>query len=340
MPATLSVSVIIPTYNRAHLVSRAIRSALANILPGDDIIVVDDASTDRTAEVVRAFGPPVRYIKAAHGGAGWARNVGLQHAQGDLVAFLDSDDEWRPDRLTLQREFLARRPDVLFVFTNFCSTLDTGEEEHFFLKRWHKDSRSWDDILAPGFWYSSVAPLPAGREDFRVHVGDMFLREMESDYIATSTVIARRREAGDALHFADDIRISEDKECFARLAEAGPAAYFDCETSTQWGHGGPRVSDTNAHALVTSRLLLFDRIWERNAEFMARHGDKLRQARAAQHLKRARWLLARGRTREAREDLRLAAGVPWSYRILASVPEPLARGMIEMRSRLRSRAAV
>lgn len=340
MSARLTVSVVIPTYNRAHLVARAIRSALANLTAGDDIIVVDDASTDHTPDVVRAFAEPVRYVRSAHGGAGGARNVGLTHAQGDLVAFLDSDDEWSADRLLLQRQFLERRPEVLFVFTDFCSKLDTGEEEHGYLRRWHKDERSWNDILAPGEWYSSIAPLPAGRKDFRVHVGDMFLREMQSDYIATSTVIARRREAGDALHFADDIRISEDKECFGRLAQKGPGAYFDCETSIQWGHAGPRVSDTNAHALVTSRLLLFDRIWGQDARFLAEHGEELRRARAAQHLKRARWLLARGRTREAREDLRHAGEVPWGYRLLAGVPEPLARGLIGLRHRLRGQAAM
>jgi glycosyltransferase involved in cell wall biosynthesis len=340
MSAPLTVSVIIPTYNRANLVARAIRSALDNTVPGDEIIVVDDASTDHTPEVVRGFADPVRYVRAAHGGAGGARNVGLTHATGDLVAFLDSDDEWFADRLLLQRQFLARRPDVLFIFTDFCSKLDTGEEEHGFLRHWHKDDRSWDDILAPGVCYSSIAPLPAGRADFRVHVGDMFLREMQSDYIATSTVIARRREAGAALHFADDIRISEDKECFGRLAQLGPGAYFDCETSIQWGHAGPRVSDTNAHALVTSRLLLFDRIWGRDARFLAEHGEELRQARAAQYLKRARWLLARGRTREARADLRHAAEIPWSYRLLAGVPEPVARGLISLRNRFRDQAAM
>src|SRR5207302_2632362 len=115
-----------------------------------------------------------------------------------------------------------------------------------YLARWHNDYRPWDDILAPGLWYSSVATLPEKRADFRVHVGSMYLAEMLSDYVATSTCIVRRVEAGDALRFATDVPVSEDKECFARLAGAGPAAYLDCETSWQWGHGGPRITDANA----------------------------------------------------------------------------------------------
>lgn len=336
MTALLTTSVIIPTYNRAHLIERAIRSALANLQPGDDIIVVDDASTDDTTSVVSRFGDPVRMVRSEQRGAGGARNVGLEHATRDLVAFLDSDDEWDPDRLTLQREFLRRRPDVLFVFTNFRSKEVGAPDVPFFLKNWHKDERSWDEILAPGVPYSTIAPLPAGRDDFQVHVGNMFLQEMLSDYIATSTVIARRVEAGPALHFADDIRISEDKECFARLAQRGLGAYFDCETSVQWGHSGPRVSDTNAYALVNSRLLLFSRIWEQDPDFMAQHGEKLAAAKCRQHLKRAKWLLARGRTNEARADLKLAGAAPLTYRLFSSVPDPIAQRLLATRRWLRS----
>ncbi len=336
MTAALTISVIIPTYNRAHLIERAIRSALVNLLAGDEIIVVDDASTDETSAVVSRFGEPVRMVRSEQRGAGGARNVGLEHVTCDLVAFLDSDDEWFPDRLHLQREFLRRRPDVLYVFTNFRSREVGMPDVPCFLKSWHKDERSWDDILAPGVPYSSIAPLPEGRDDFRVHVGNMFLQEMLSDYIATSTVITRRVEAGSALRFADDIRISEDKECFARLAQRGLGAYFDCETSIQWGHSGPRVSDTNAYALVNSRLLLFSRIWERDVEFMARHGQELAAARCRQHLKRAKWLLARGRTQEARADLKLAGEAPLSYRLFSTIPDPIAQRFLATRRWLRN----
>ncbi len=335
MTAALSISVIIPTYNRAHLIERAIRSALVNLQPGDEIIIVDDASTDGTATIVGRYGDPVRMVRSEQRGAGGARNVGLEHATRDLVAFLDSDDEWYPDRLLLQREFLRRRTDVLFVFTNFRSREVGTPDVPCFLKYWHKDDRSWDEILAPGVPYSTIAPLPEGRDDFQVHVGNMFLQEMLSDYMATSTVIARRVESGPALRFADDIRISEDKECFARLAQRGLGAYFDCETSIQWGHNGPRVSDTNAYALVNSRLLLFSRIWEQDPEFMARYGDQLAAAKCRQHLKRAKWLLARGRTQEARADLKLAGMAPLSYRLFSAVPDPIAQRLLATRRWLR-----
>lgn len=328
----LTVSVIIPTFNRAHLLPRALDSAFRNLEPGDEVIVVDDGSTDHTQGVLARYGSRIRVATSNRAGAGGARNVGLQHATKDLVAFLDSDDEWYDVRLALARRLLAARPDVLFTFSDFRSREDGVADEPFFLRNWHKDDRPWDQILAPGVPYSQLAALPEGHDDFPVHIGNMFLQEMQSDYVATSTVTSRRLAAGDALRFADDIRISEDKECFGRLAQRGSGAFLNCETSIQWGHNGPRVSDTNAFALVTSRLLLFSRIWELDAEFMRLHGDKLRLAREQQHLKRARWLLVRGRTKEAADDLRQTTLAPMSYRCLAAVPQPVAKSLIAIRS--------
>lgn len=331
----LRVSVVIPTYNRAHLIGRAIRSAIAALTPDDEIIVVDDASTDHTAAIVSAYSDRVRYVLAHHGGAGGARNVGLQHVTGDLVAFLDSDDEWDNDKIRLQRSFLECRPDVLFCCANFRSKSDDGVVEPGYLIHWHKNPQPWSDIIGPGVLYSTIAPLNTRRPDFWVHVGSFFLRELQADYMATTTVIIRRREAGEALRFADDIRISEDKECFAKVARLGSGAYFDTDLSTQWSHSGPRVSDTNHFALASAKLLLIDRIWAADPQFVAEHGSEIERIREAQYLKRARWLLARGRTAEAGQDLRRVNQAPLSYRAFAALPEPLARGALTVRKWLR-----
>ena len=102
-----AVSVVIPTYNRARLVCRAIDSALAATATGDEIIVVDDGSTDGTEAALAAYRGRIRYVKADHRGAGVARNRGVSEARGPLIAFLDSDDEWMPDKLELQRTLMA-----------------------------------------------------------------------------------------------------------------------------------------------------------------------------------------------------------------------------------------
>jgi hypothetical protein len=194
-------------------------------------------------------------------------------------------------------------------------------------------------ILAPGVLYSRIAPLPPGQADFPVHVGDMFLREMESDYILTSSLMVRRAEAGDALHFAEDLPISEDKECFARIARAGLGAYMDVELACQWGHGGGRVSvSSNTYSQASARLKLLERIWGADPEFLARHGEEHAQAVAEQHRRRAQWLLVRGRTREARADLR-AAQSSLAYHLLARLPGPIVRGVFGLRRLLLRRSS-
>src|SRR4051812_26283844 len=92
--AALRVSIVIPTYNRAALVGRAIESALRAASPGDEILVVDDGSTDGTEAALASFRDRIRFITAPHRGAGATRNRGIAEAGGDLIAFLDSDDEW------------------------------------------------------------------------------------------------------------------------------------------------------------------------------------------------------------------------------------------------------
>src|SRR5262249_36608113 len=146
-------------------------SVLAVTTPEDEVLVVDDASTDNTAAVLAEFGARIHFLPVPHGGAGAARNHGIRRATRPLIAFLDSDDEWLPDKMKLQRAFLERRPEVLFCFSNFRVQLDSGEVVHVYIRQWHRDPRSWDEILAPGSAYSDGIDLPKGCPDFRVHVG-------------------------------------------------------------------------------------------------------------------------------------------------------------------------
>lgn len=111
------VSVIIPTYNRAGIVERAIRSALAQTYPNVGIIVVDDGSTDDTRAVVSQYAG-VHYLYKTNGGQGSARNAGLKQSSGEFVATLDSDDEWFPGFVeTLVNLITAHQLD--FAFCNW-----------------------------------------------------------------------------------------------------------------------------------------------------------------------------------------------------------------------------
>ena len=110
------VSAIIPTYNRRQLVLRAIHSALAQTQTVEEIIVIDDGSTDGTGEALAAeFGDRIVYARQANAGVSAARNRGMAMARGRYFALLDSDDEWLPDKTARQLEWLEAHPDFGMV---------------------------------------------------------------------------------------------------------------------------------------------------------------------------------------------------------------------------------
>lgn len=330
-----SVTVIIPTHNRAPVVPRAVASALACVRPGDEVIVVDDGSVDDTEAGLEPFADRIRYLPVPHGGAGAARNHAVHEARGAYVAFLDSDDEWEPDKLDIQRTLLDERPDVVFTFTDFAARHAGADDVHNYLARWHGDERSWTSILGPAVPYSSIAPLPATRADDRVdvHVGDLYPEILSGHFVPTFTLMVNRELAGDALWFAEDLPTYEDLECHARLARVGPAAYIDCETAYQWGHAGPRLTNANTYACTSARVTIIERVYGGDPQFMARYGDRYRRELRHQHLTGARWLLRKGRTREARHELDRVGHAPLGYRAAALVPEWLIPTGLAQRAR-------
>jgi glycosyltransferase involved in cell wall biosynthesis len=116
-PTTELVSVVIPAYNSASTLSRSIDSVLAQTWAAREIIVVDDGSTDATANVIASYGDRVRGIRQANAGPSAARNRGIEAAHGEYVAFLDADDYWLPAKLERQVALLAAQPEL-----GFCST--------------------------------------------------------------------------------------------------------------------------------------------------------------------------------------------------------------------------
>jgi glycosyltransferase involved in cell wall biosynthesis len=110
------VTVIIPTYNREQYISEAIDSVLAQTYSNIELIIVDDGSTDNTIERLQTYGPKLRYIQQENGGIGAARNAGIAQATGEFLAFLDSDDCWTPDKLTLQIAAFDQDPDLDIAF--------------------------------------------------------------------------------------------------------------------------------------------------------------------------------------------------------------------------------
>ena len=112
-----TISVIIPTYNRAGMLKEAIDSVLAQDYSDFELIVVDDGSTDETPQILNGYGGKIKRICQPNKGVSAARNRGIAAASGEFMAFLDSDDLWLPDKLTIQSEFLRSTPDALICQT-------------------------------------------------------------------------------------------------------------------------------------------------------------------------------------------------------------------------------
>ena len=148
------VSVIIPTYNRAHLIGGAIKSVLNQTYQDFEIIVVDDGSTDNTGEIIRGFKDKrVKYIKKykENKGSSVARNIGIKVARGKYIALLDSDDEWLPEKLDKQIKVLqSESPEVGVVYSNLLYIDENGKNMSKF-RNPKKEGYIYEDLLGKNY---------------------------------------------------------------------------------------------------------------------------------------------------------------------------------------------
>ncbi|MFL6255483.1 MAG: glycosyltransferase family 2 protein [Pyrinomonadaceae bacterium] len=196
------VSVIMPAYNSGRYLAESVRSVQAQTFGGWELIIVDDGSTDDTAAVAQSLvdaDPRVRYVARPNGGQGAARNTGLGTARGRLVAFLDSDDLWLPEKLAAQLAVLEETGADL-VYTDGYIFSDDGAE--------------WPD--------EQFLIVPGERRGV-----EMFRTLFASNRIATLSVLVKR-EALDAVGLFDEERAyqnCEDYDLWMRLAKWGASFY-------------------------------------------------------------------------------------------------------------------
>lgn len=202
-----SVAVVVPAYNNAGFVGRAIDSILAQTLPADEIIVVDDGSTDNTADIVRSYGQQVRYIYQESAGASVARNTGIEAAKSDWIAFLDADDEWLPEKLKLQTEHLERNPDIVWTTANFLRCM------------------CWQDRRSAHMPPELSRQLLGEREYFDDYF-DAFLKRSDG---WTGAMVIRRNVLIEAGLFRPGQLISNDFDMWWRIAYRYPKIGFIAE---------------------------------------------------------------------------------------------------------------
>ncbi len=125
------VSAVIPAYNAAAWIRETIESVLAQDYPALEVIVVDDGSADETAALAGGYGERVRCLRQSNAGQGAARNLGARHATGKYLAFLDSDDLWKPGKTAAQVELLEARPDAALAFCDYEPFGEPGARRGF-----------------------------------------------------------------------------------------------------------------------------------------------------------------------------------------------------------------
>ncbi len=185
----LTVSVIIPTYNRVGYLREALDSVLAQTAAPAEILVVDDGSTDGTAEAVATYGPPVRYLRHLQNlGVAAARNTGLEAARSDLIAWLDSDDLWEPTFLARTTSLLAVDASLDGVYTGLTT------------------------ITGDGAVLSHTVRVEPAEELHEALVRDSFL--------ATASLVVYKRCYDAVGGFDPALRICEDYDMWLRLAQA------------------------------------------------------------------------------------------------------------------------
>lgn len=154
------VSIIMPTYNRADTILRAVRSIQAQTFTDWELIIVDDGSTDNTVELIEGCDPRLKLIRQKNQGTAGARNTGLRASTGAYIAFLDSDDAWLPHHLELSAAFLDAFPDEQFVINELWE--DLGRDR--IVNHYHAEISDWYPRMARRIG-SRLLDLPPGEPD-------------------------------------------------------------------------------------------------------------------------------------------------------------------------------
>ena len=222
-----TVSVVIPAYNASNTVQQAIATARAQTLRPMQIVVVDDCSKDDTiAKAEAVAGPDLLVVRSPkNGGGGAARNLGIDHSTGDVVAFLDADDLWAPNKLANQMALLRTQTREAFCFSA-VEQVNEYDEKHILPKR---------------------EPLPGeGLADYMLKAGNI---------MQTSTLLVPRYLLGKS-RFNERLRRFQDLDFVLTLGEAGIAAVFCQEPLVEWRNvGNPKRVSSNPDPAVMQTFL-------------------------------------------------------------------------------------
>jgi glycosyltransferase involved in cell wall biosynthesis len=208
--STAQASLVIPSYNRAHLIAETIDSALNQTLPFAEIIVVDDGSTDHTRSVLARFGSRIRTIFTTNQGVQAARNLGIKLSQFEFVALLDSDDLLEPTYLATTLPWMTGHPDIDVLYTNFV-TFDSQCQA----------DKSKLELCPFPFTEGAVEDGP-----MRTRIPDLYTRSLRFQPLFTCGLMLRKAFLGQAGSFSEAFKGvgAEDWEFTLRCICSGQIA--------------------------------------------------------------------------------------------------------------------
>jgi glycosyltransferase involved in cell wall biosynthesis len=221
----LRVSTIIPAYRACRTIGRAVDSVLAQTCQPDEVLIIDDGSPEDLSPALGRYGDRVTLVRQPNGGAASARNTGIDRARGELIAFLDADDDWEPHKLQVQLAILRRHPEVGLVASRFYGEI-------------------------PG--QPRVCPSPSDdRRRFGAFPHDRVLSVSGPAILSiatrvwTSTVVVRREALG-AERFVTGLEPAEDRDLWVRLIAAHPVYVLSDPLATAFlGPGSLSRSDVD-----------------------------------------------------------------------------------------------
>jgi glycosyltransferase involved in cell wall biosynthesis len=227
----MNISVIVPTHNRAQLLARALQSVVTQATPPMEVIVVDDGSNDGTEEVVCTRFPQVQYIRQNNQGVSNTRNRGIEAARGDWLAFLDSDDEWLPQKLASQKEMLAANPQY-----KICHT------DEIWIRNGTRVNAMKKHAKAGGFIFERCLPLCV---------------------VSPSSVLIHRSVFDEVGLFNEDLPTCEDYDLWLRICARFPVLYVDRPLIIKYGGHADQLSHRYP-AMDRFRIIALENILQEN----------------------------------------------------------------------------
>jgi glycosyltransferase involved in cell wall biosynthesis len=280
------VSVLIPSYNSAHLIGETLESVFAQSWPRLEVIVVDDGSKDDTQAAVAPWRDRIVFIRQQNQGLAAARNTGMRHARGELLAWLDSDDLWNRDKIALQVAVLQKTGCVL-VASDFSAFDEEGIFDPSHLRGYYSILDSTPGGLAGLFDREEMLPtrdlahVGADIPDaVRVYSGDLYRNLIFGNCLHPPTVMFTREAAAGAGFLDADFRKDCDYEYLLRLSRQGRTAFIDLPLIRYRYSANQMSSDTYLAEIAISCVLVMESLRRRDPLLLASPAFRRRLARA------------------------------------------------------------